>query len=91
MQMAGHFFLSAKARTLSLKAIYKASEEKAYKTFCEMHWPDTNGEAVCIKCGCKKTMTILSAVVQTRKYRQNRSFVDGPDSKQDTVRILAKG
>ncbi len=50
--MAQHFLLSAAARTLSLKAIYKAGEEAAYETFCQMRWPETNGEAVCPVCGC---------------------------------------
>lgn len=49
--MAQHFLLSAKSRTLSLRAIYKAGEDAAYRTFCEMRWPETNGEAVCPKCG----------------------------------------
>lgn len=49
--MAQHFLLSAAARTLSLKAIYKGGEEAAYETFCKMRWADTNGEAVCPRCG----------------------------------------
>ena len=49
--MAQHFLLSAASRTTSLRAIYKAGEEAAYATFCEMRWPDTNGEAVCPQCG----------------------------------------
>jgi transposase-like protein len=49
--MAQHFLLSAKARTLSLKAIYKAGEEGAYETFCQMRWADTDGEPVCPRCG----------------------------------------
>src|SRR3954470_11950515 len=50
-QMAQHFLLSAKARTLSLKAIYQGGEEKAYATFRKFRWPDTNGEPVCPHCG----------------------------------------
>lgn len=50
--MAQHFLLSAKARTLSLKAIYKGGEDKAYDTFCSIRWADTNGEPVCPRCGC---------------------------------------
>jgi transposase-like protein len=50
--MAQHFLLSAKARTLSLKAIYQAGEDAAYKTFCEIRWHETNGKAVCPRCGC---------------------------------------
>ncbi|NHK26674.1 IS1595 family transposase [Parvularcula flava] len=49
--MAQHFLLSAKSRTLSIKEIYKAGEEAAYKTFCEIRWPETAGEAVCPACG----------------------------------------
>ncbi len=48
--MAQNFLLSAAARTLSLKAIYKAGEDAAYETFCQMRWPETNGEAVCPRC-----------------------------------------
>lgn len=50
--MAQHFLLSAAARSLSLKDIYKAGEEAAYETFCKLRWPETGGEAVCPKCGC---------------------------------------
>lgn len=49
--MAQHFLLSAASRTLSLRAIYKAGEDAAYATFCQMRWPETNGEAVCPCCG----------------------------------------
>jgi transposase-like protein len=48
--MAQHFLLSAQARTLSLKEIYKGGEEKAYDTFKAMRWE--GGEPVCPKCGC---------------------------------------
>jgi hypothetical protein len=39
MAMAQHFLLSAKARTLSLKEIYKGGEEDAYTTFRRVRWP----------------------------------------------------
>jgi transposase-like protein len=58
--MAQHFLLSAAARTLSLKAIYKAGEDAAYATFCKMRWPETDGEAVCPQCGCCETYTIAT-------------------------------
>jgi transposase-like protein len=50
--MAQHFLLSAAARTLSLKAIYKMGEDKAYEKFCAIRWEATDGEAVCPRCGC---------------------------------------
>lgn len=56
--MAQHFLLSAAARTLSLKAIYKAGEDAAHETFCKMRWED--GAAVCPDCGCCETYKITT-------------------------------
>lgn len=56
--MAQHFLLSAASRTLSLRSIYKAGEDAAYQTFCEMRWPETNGEAVCPRCSNHETYKI---------------------------------
>lgn len=50
--MSQHFLLSAKARTLSLRDIFAAGEDRAYETFRKLRWPDTNGEPVCPRCGC---------------------------------------
>jgi transposase-like protein len=58
--MAQHFLLSAAARTLSLKAIYKAGEEAAYQTFRKLRWQETQGEAVCPRCGCTETYDIAT-------------------------------
>ena len=49
--MAQHFLLSAQSRSLSLRAIYKGGEDKAYETFCQMRWPETDGKPVCPRCG----------------------------------------
>lgn len=56
--MPQHFLLSATSRTLKLKDIYKAGEEAAYRKFCEIRWPETDGEAVCPRCGCCETYEI---------------------------------
>jgi transposase-like protein len=56
--MAQHFLLSAASRTLKLKDIYKAGEDAAYAKFCEIRWPETDGEAVCPRCGCCETYNI---------------------------------
>jgi transposase-like protein len=53
-----HFLLSAAARTLSLKAVFQMGEDKAYETFCQLRWPETEGEAVCPRCGCVETYNI---------------------------------
>lgn len=46
-----HFLLQAASRTLSLKAIYKGGEDAAYATFRKFRWPQTDGKAVCPRCG----------------------------------------
>ncbi len=53
-----HFLLSSKARTISLKAVFTMGEDKAYRTFCEMRWSETDGEAVCPRCGCVESYDI---------------------------------
>lgn len=58
--MSQHFLLSAKARSMSLKDIYKAGEDKAYETFCQLRWPETQGEPVCPVCGCVEIYKITS-------------------------------
>lgn len=58
--MAQHFLLSAASRTLSLRAIYSAGEDAAYETFCQLRWPETDGEAVCPDCGCCETYKITT-------------------------------
>jgi transposase-like protein len=58
--MAQHFLLSAAARTLSLKAVFKMGEDAAYQAFSMMRWPETDGEAYCPRCGCTETYNITS-------------------------------
>jgi transposase-like protein len=57
-----HFLLSAKARSISLKAVFKMGEDKAYETFCRLRWPETEGEAVCPRCG-----STVSYEIKTRR------------------------
>ncbi len=54
--MAQHFLLSAAARTLSLKSVFRMGEDAAYETFRMMRWPD--GEASCPRCGCCETYNL---------------------------------
>lgn len=55
-----HFLLSAKARTLSLKTVFQMGEEAAYNLFCQLRWPETDGEAFCPRCGCTESYKIKS-------------------------------
>ena len=56
--MGQHFLLSAKSRDLSLKKIYKMGESAAYDLFRAIRWPETEGGAVCPKCGCCESYDI---------------------------------
>jgi transposase-like protein len=60
MTMAQHFLLSAAARTLSLKAVFRMTDDDAYKAFCNLRWPETDGEAVCPRCGCTESYDIAT-------------------------------
>ena len=58
--MAQHFLLPAEARILSLKQVFRMGEDAAYEAFRRMRWPETEGEAVCPKCGCLDTCNVTS-------------------------------
>ena len=55
-----HFLLSAKARTLSLKSVFRMGEDKAYQTFCDLRWTATDGAPVCPRCGCTESYSITT-------------------------------
>ncbi len=55
-----HFLLQSQARSISLKSVYRMTEDEAYQTFCALRWPETEGEAVCPKCGGTETYNITS-------------------------------
>ncbi|MBC7507045.1 MAG: IS1595 family transposase [Sandarakinorhabdus sp.] len=63
--MAQHFLLSAAARTLSLKAVFRMGEDAAYKTFCDIRWAETDGTPVCPRCGCVEAY----AITTRRKFK----------------------
>lgn len=50
--MAQHFLLSAAAKTLSLSAVARMSDEEARATFQRIRWADNDGEPYCPRCGC---------------------------------------
>lgn len=50
--MAQHFLLSARAKTLSTKQVARMSEEEAYKAFVQIRYAETDGEPYCPHCGC---------------------------------------
>lgn len=49
--MAANFLQTAAARTLSLAAVFRMSDDEAFAAFCAIRWEATNGEPVCPRCG----------------------------------------
>lgn len=58
--MPQHFLLSAAARTLSLSAVARMSDEEAHAKFVEIRWADNDGQPYCPECGCLKVYPIAS-------------------------------
>src|SRR5580658_8521164 len=52
--MPQHFLLSTAARTLSLSAVARMSDEEAHERFVAIRWADNDGQPYCPKCGCAK-------------------------------------
>jgi transposase-like protein len=50
-QMAQHFLLSAKARTLSIAQVMRMADSQTEAVFAAIRWVDTQGRAVCPHCG----------------------------------------
>src|SRR3954447_14327457 len=55
--MSQHFLLSAKARTLSLKAIMRMSDDEAHERFVSIRFSDNGGAAFCPRCECTAVYT----------------------------------
>ena len=60
--MAQHFLLSAKARTLKLKDIYRMSDTEAFEAFAKIRFAENNGEPFCPECG-----TVEPYFISTRR------------------------
>ncbi|HEX3920466.1 MAG TPA: IS1595 family transposase [Caulobacteraceae bacterium] len=50
-QRGQHFLLSRRAKTLSLATVFRMSDADAETAFRQVRWPETDGAAVCPKCG----------------------------------------
>lgn len=60
MTMAQHFLLSAAARTLKLRDIYRMPDEAAFEAFKAIRFAENGGEAFCPACGCVETYAITT-------------------------------
>ena len=63
VSVAQHFLLSTAARTLSLSAVARMSDEEARDTFRRIRWADNGGEPYCPKCGCLKVYVLATRSV----------------------------
>ena len=50
--MAQNFLLSAKARTLSLTAVARMTDDEAHARFQAIRWAYNGGEPFCPRCNC---------------------------------------
>lgn len=61
--MSQHFLLSAAARTLSLSAVARMSDQEAHDTFQAIRWADNGGEPYCPRCGCLEARKLATRPV----------------------------
>lgn len=72
--MAQHFLLSARAKTLSTKQVARMSEEDAYKAFVKIRFAENGGEPFCPRCNCS---AILSITAKRRSRSKNPDALGG--------------
>jgi transposase-like protein len=58
--VAQHFLLTAAARSLSLKAIMKMTDDEARARFRAIRWADNGGEPFCPRCECTVIYTMAT-------------------------------
>lgn len=73
--MAASFLQTAAARTLSLAAVFRMTDEQAFETFKAMRWAD--GEAVCPRCGGLDPYTCANREWKCRACRRRFSVTSG--------------
>ena len=56
--MPQHFLLSAAARTLKLRDVYRMSDEEAFKAFTAIRFSENGGDPFCPACGCTEPYAI---------------------------------
>jgi transposase-like protein len=73
--MASHFLLTAKARTLSLGAIMRMSDDAAHDTFTAIRFADNGGAAFCPRCNCTAVYTYAARRIWKCKACQHQFSV----------------
>jgi hypothetical protein len=76
--MSQHFLLSAKARTLSLKAIMRMTDDEAHERFVAIRFADNGGAAFCPKCECTAVYAYTSRKIwKCKRCRHQFSVTSG--------------
>jgi transposase-like protein len=73
--MAQHFLLTAAARTLSLKAIFRMSDDEAHGTFQAIRFASNDGNAFCPRCGSTEVYTYAARRIWKCKACQHQFSV----------------
>ncbi len=73
--MAQHFLLTAAARTLSLAAICRMSDDEAHATFQAIRFAENKGEAFCPHCGSTAVYTYTARRIWKCKACQRQFSV----------------
>jgi len=93
MPRSTNFLLTAAARTLKIKDIFKMGEEKAWEQFVSIRFADNNGEAYCPACGTVEPYFLKSRKKwECRGCRKHFSVTSGTifaSRKLDFTDILA--
>lgn len=63
VSVSQHFLLSAAAKTLSLSAVARMSDEEARDAFKGIRWADNDGEPYCPRCGCLQVSALATRPV----------------------------
>ena len=73
--MAQHFLLTAAARTLSLKGIFRMSDDEAHAAFVAIRFADNGGAAFCPRCQCTAVYTYAARRIWKCKACQHQFSV----------------
>lgn len=72
--MSQHFLISRAARTLSLKAIMRMSDEEAHAKFMAIRWAANGGAPFCPLCGVTKVYTLNETPVRWKCSACRKKF-----------------
>lgn len=75
--MNASFLQTRAARTLSLAAVFRMSDDEAFATFKAMRWADTDGEPVCARCGALDAYVCAGREFKCRACRRRFSVTSG--------------